>query len=24
VLPPFAHNHGNYIISLGAVTKCSP
>ncbi|GAA4421818.1 electron transfer flavoprotein-ubiquinone oxidoreductase [Acidovorax lacteus] len=20
-LPPFAHNHGNYIISLGAVTK---
>ena len=21
VLPPFAHNHGNYIVSLGAVTK---
>ncbi len=21
LLPPFAHNHGNYIISLGAVTK---
>ncbi len=20
-LPPFAHNHGNYIVSLGAVTK---
>ena len=21
LLPPFAHNHGNYIVSLGAVTK---